>query len=172
MSNPIEEAAAKAAGKFAAVQATVRGLRGVFRKLAEEHREVAVLLKRAGTAPDPIKRSKLWARVRAEMTAHERAELQEVYPDVEAHPALCDVVTVHELEAKELTKLVAKVDGTKTESTQWALLLGAVEQVWLRHTDREENQFFPRIQGVIGNTRAEHLEVRYIATKQALMRDM
>jgi hemerythrin superfamily protein len=172
MSNAIEEAAAKAAGKFAAVQATVRGLRGVFRRLAEEHKEIAILLKRAGATNDPKKRASLWARVRAEMTAHERAERQEVYPDFEAHAALSDIVTVHDLEATELSTLIAKIDSTRSDCMQWVAFLKLVEQIWIRHAAREENQFFPRIQAVIGSTRAETLEVRYMATKQTLLRDV
>ncbi len=169
MSNVIEEAAAKAAGKFAAVQATVRGLRGVFRKLAEEHKEVAILLKRAGTTTDSAKRVNLWAKVRAEMTAHERAELQEVYPDFEAHPALIEVVTVHELEAKEMMTLIERLDRTAIDSPQWVLVLRAIEQVWMKHAEREESQFFPRIQGVIGNARAEELELRYVYARTAIL---
>lgn len=169
MSNAIEEAAAKAAGKFGVLQATVRGLQGVFRRLAQEHKEVAILLKRAGATSDVMKRAKLWAKVHAEVTAHERAELKEVYPDFEVHPALVDVAAVHELEASELKHSVEKLQGVQVASPQWVSMLRAMEHVWTRHAQREENDFFPRIQGVIGNTRALQLEVRYAATKSALL---
>lgn len=172
MPSAIEEAAANAAGKFAALQGTVRGLKGVFRRLAYEHKEAGVLLKRAGATTDLVKRSHLWTKVRDEMVAHEQAELKEVYPDFEAHPALIDVVAVHELEANEIQALVAQLNETPADSPDWLAVLETLEQRWGVHAAREEGQFFPRIQGFIANVRAEELEQRYAWTKNAILDEL
>lgn len=77
MPNRMDSMISKGAGMVKAVKARLEGLVGVFKTLAEQHGEVAALLKRLQHSPD--KRSELWPEIRRELLSHERAELREVY---------------------------------------------------------------------------------------------
>jgi len=53
MPNPAEELASKAMGAMKVGKATIEGLTGIFRKLAQEHGEVSALLMRVKSSSDP-----------------------------------------------------------------------------------------------------------------------
>jgi hypothetical protein len=71
MPNPVENVVAKAVGKAAAVEARLKGLKGVFMKLAEQHHQVASLLARAESTEDFTVRASLWRQIRKELVSHE-----------------------------------------------------------------------------------------------------
>lgn len=169
MPNIIEEAAAKTAGKIGAIKAKITGLDGVFRRLSEEHKEVGTLIGRAAISADAEKRADLWGKIRQELTAHEHAELQIVYPALQAEPELEDVVRQHQLEADELEALIRDVDRAPLGSVQWEGCIKQLQGAVLQHAEREEEHFFPRAQSAIGERRAEELEQRYLDAKQALL---
>ena len=89
MSNPFQDLVAKVTGKAAGVEARAKGLKGVFRKLAEQHHEVGSLLASAQKADDP---AGLWQRIRTELVSHEQAELVEIYPVLVANERTIDRV--------------------------------------------------------------------------------
>lgn len=169
MPNIIEETAAKAAGKFGALKAAMSGLHGVFRRLAEEHKEVATLLARATMSSDAEKRADLWGKIRQELTAHEHAESQVVYPEFEMHASLVDIVRQHDSEAEQLEAFIQNVDRAPIASVQWEGSLKQLQEAVVRHAEREEQHFFPRVQEVIGEQRAEALGERYVAAKETLL---
>lgn len=169
MPNPIEEAAAKVAGKIGSIQARIGGLDGVFRRLSEEHAQVTMLIARAAISSDPEKRADLWAKIREELTAHEHAELQIVYPALEAEPQLVDIVRQHRAEADEIDLLIRSVDTAALTTVQWEGCIKQLQGAVLAHADREEEHFFPRARAVIGERRAEELEQRYLEAKNVLL---
>lgn len=172
MPNILEQTAAKAAGKMGAIKAAINGLDGVFRQLAEEHKEVAALFTRATLSSDPEKRVELWGTIRQQLTAHENAELDIVYPEFEMHASLMDIVREHEADADHLEALIANVDASPITSPEWESAVKELQSVVLRHAAREEKEYFPRAQEVIGERRAEELDELYIASKEALLQSM
>jgi len=87
MASIIEDTVAEAMGKLGRVRAKFNGLQGIFSLLMEEHKQLATLLARAEMSTDPEKRAELWAKIRPELLAHERAEAQTLY-DVGSLPEL------------------------------------------------------------------------------------
>lgn len=172
MANVFEEVIAKAAGKLGALKAKVNGLDGVFRRLTEEHKEVAILLQRAGMSTDTEKRDELWSTIRQELTAHEQAELQVLYTELESHPALTEIVRQHESDADKLQVLIANLDSAAPSSAQWEGCLRQLEHAVLKHAEREEEHFFPKAQEFIGEERAEQLEYKYLQAKKVLIRGL
>jgi len=75
MANSVEQIATKAAGTVKAVTAGFKGLRGVFLHLAEEHGELAALMKRVSKSSDAQVRRDHFPHIRAELLSHEKAEL-------------------------------------------------------------------------------------------------
>lgn len=171
MPNLIEQASAKVAGKLGGVQASLSGLKGVFRKLAEEHMEVAVLLKLATETHDAEKRADLWTKLRAELVSHERAEINHVYPEFLPPTDGADLGEAHEAEADELEALVAELDALAFDVDEWQPAVERLQQAVLRHAAREEEHYFPRLQEAIGETRTIELEELYLRAKLAIVHD-
>jgi len=163
MPNPVENFAAKTAGKAAGVRARVQGLVGVFNVLAQQHKEAATLLARAKEADNPEKRRQLWSAVRCELICHERAELGTVYPVIEENPMAVDIGRQHAEGARELEAAIAGIDALGYESTRWQDSLQSLGSLLQQHVEQEEREFFPRAQDTIGKEAAHALERPFLA---------
>jgi hemerythrin superfamily protein len=166
MPNPIEKMAAKGAGKIAAVEARAKGLTGVFNKLAEQHKQAAVLLKRAANTDDPAQREELWREIRRELLSHERGELNAVYPALKQEPATRDIAREHNAEVPELEAAIAQIDRAGFTSSEWKPLVQQLTALVTEHANEEENVFFPRAQEALGKEKAAKLEEPFIAAKK------
>jgi len=166
MPNSIENMAAKGAGKVAAVGARAKGLTGVFNKLAEQHEQAAVLLKRAEGTNDPKKRADLWQTIRRELLSHERAELNTVYPALKKDPATSDIPQHHNAEVPELEAAIAEIDRAGFDAPNWNTLVENLRNLVQHHAREEENEFFPRAEEALGKKAAADLEDRFDAAKE------
>lgn len=169
MSSIIEDTVAGALGKLGRVRAKFNGLEGIFTLLMEEHKQVAALVARAEMSSDPEKRAELWAKIRPELLAHERAEAHTIYKDLETDPQTAELARQHESEEEELHAVIQNVDSAAFDSAQWEAGIKQVHEAVLRHARREEEHYFPRIQESIGPERTEQLEQRYHQVKQELI---
>jgi hypothetical protein len=166
MNNPLEQVKAKVAGISGAVEARVKGLKGVFMKLAEQHHEVASLLSTAESTEDYTKRAELWSQIRRELVSHEQAELLSVYPILEDYEATRDIVRRHTEEAGELEAAVRELDGIGFQSDAWRPSLERLIALVKAHVELEEEQFFPRAQETLGDDAARELETPFTRAKQ------
>jgi hemerythrin superfamily protein len=172
MPNPLETVAAKTAAKAANVGARAKGLTGVFAKLAEQHQEVSVLLKRAAGVDDVQKRRELWATLRRELLSHERGERQVVYPaleDLEDLANLQDIVQRHAEEADTLEAAIIEIDIAGCSSPNWPSHMQRLIALVQKHVDEEEDDFFPRAQEALGKDVARDLEDPFMAAKERQM---
>jgi len=163
MPNPVENIAAKTAGKAAGLRARVQGLVGVFNVLAQQHKQAATLLARAKQADSPEKRRELWSEVRNELICHERAELGTVYPVIEENPMCSDISRQHAEGARELESAIASIDALGYDSTLWTDSLQSLSNLLQQHIEQEEQEFFPRAQDTIGKEAAHALERPFLA---------
>lgn len=167
MPNVFEQVTAKAAEKFGAATATLKGLDGVFAQLVGEHREAATLIKRIKSTKEMAKRRDLWKELSAVLTAHERAEVQEVYKALEHYGSLNDLIAEHAHQAHRLEEVITELTLVPLEDEAWPRIFERLAATVTQHVEEEESDFFPRIQGVIGTTRAEELEAPYLAAKRS-----
>jgi hypothetical protein len=172
MPNPMETLAAKSAGKAAAVGARAKGLTGVFNKLAEQHKEAAILLKRAESAEDADKRQDLWRAVRRQLLAHERTEVSVVYPELAKHAATEDIAQRHSAEAQMLEGTIAEIDVVGYDSPNFTALIQRLTTLVEHHVDEEEHEFFPRAQETLGKNGAEELEERATAARERILEEL
>jgi hypothetical protein len=172
MPNPIEKMAAKGAAKVAAVGARAKGLTGVFNKLAEQHEEAAVLLKRAESTEDPAKREDLWRTIRRELLSHERAELNTVYPALKLDAAVSDIPRHHNQEVPELEEAIGAVDSAGFASPNWKALVMRLRNLVEQHAKEEENEFFPRAEEALGKQASAELEGPFLAAKERAAKAM
>src|SRR5262249_42560909 len=153
--NRMDSILSQGMGKVKAVKARLSGLGGVFRTLAEQHGEVTALLERAKMSDDKF--SQLWPTIRRELLSHEQGEMREVYPVLRAHDELRALADHHDEEAREMEQLIAKIDelaiATPARRDTFQQLIDRV----IDHAREEEDDIFPKAQGVIGKDQAEAL---------------
>jgi hemerythrin superfamily protein len=168
MANPIEQIASKAMGTVKAVAAGFKGLRGVFLHLAEEHGEVAALMKRVSKTTDAQVRREHFPHIRAELLSHEKGELAEVYGVLANYEQLRGVVLEHNAEAHALEKAIADVDAQNFASEEWGASFNRLYELVKAHVEAEENDFFPKAQEVIDEEESKQILTRYESAKSSI----
>jgi hemerythrin superfamily protein len=169
MPNHIENVIAKGAGKVAGVEARAKGLKGVFTKLAEQHREAATLLSRAQSTTDIEKRRDFWREIKKQLVSHERAELSEIYPTLSAYDTTRDIVGRHAQEANVLESTIHQIDAITFDSPAWKTALERLMGLVKQHVAEEEDEFFPRALEALGDEAAKQLEEPFMRAKQREM---
>ena len=154
-------------GTVNAVKAGFNGLRGVFLHLAEEHGEVASLMKRIDKSTDAQGRREHWSQIRAELLSHERAEVAEVYPALRGFDSTRELVVIHDQEARQLEAAIAAVDACDPSSEAWGSAFKHVFALVQQHVEEEESDFFPKAQEVLGEEESKALLQRYEAAKKS-----
>jgi len=162
MPNPIQNAVAKVTGKAAGVEARLKGLKGVFAKLAEQHHEVGALLSNAESATDHTTRRELWQKIRKELLSHEQGELLEIYPVLEGYDATREIARQHADQAGELEGLIRQVDAIGVQSDAWRPALERLIARVKEHVQKEEEDFFLRAQAALGDEAARQLEKPFL----------
>jgi hypothetical protein len=161
MPNQMDKVVAKAKGKIAAVKARSDGLRGVFTKLAEQHREAIALLSHLENVSDLEKRRELWTVIRKALVSHERAEISEVYSVLMRYEATRGIASQHALEAGRLESTLDELDGLSFEDVSWEPKFQQLVLTLKGHIGREEDEFFPVGQEVLGEDTVKQLEDAY-----------
>ncbi len=172
MANNLEMAVSKTAGAAKVVKAGFKGIRGVFRKLMQEHGEVSALMSYVSKSDDFEVRRTLYPDIRKALLCHERGELAEVYPELSLHPETRQIALDHQWEAGELERAIRALDSIDMSAVNWRPAFEHLYDLVNRHVDEEENQWFPKAQQVIGKEEAEILESRYEVAKDAAERDL
>jgi hemerythrin superfamily protein len=167
MSNRMDEMMAHGMGKAHGMRARLDGLLGVFKVLAEQHGEAGALLKKI--RGDAAKRTELWPKLRAALTAHEQAELRAVYPALREYAELAPLADQHEGEAGELSAMIERIDATNIKSPQWGSLFDQLADMVLAHVDEEEGSIFPQAIAIMGDARAKELAPKFQAAHAQLM---
>jgi hemerythrin superfamily protein len=170
MPNAFEKTASNVMGAAKTVKATLENLSGVFKQLEKEHGEVTALLRIVNASSDPAKRRELFPRIRAELLAHEKGELAEVYPAFREHANLAGYAEIHEREAGTLEQTITKLTSIDYADPKWGSTFAELVAAVTHHVKEEEGDFFPAANRELGKDAAEQLKDRYLAAKAALMK--
>jgi hemerythrin superfamily protein len=165
MPNRMDSMLSKGAGVMKGFKARLEGLTGVFKTLAEQHGQVAAMLKRLQSKPE--KKAELWPEIRRELLSHERGELREVYPVLRQHVQTRALAEHHDQEAAEMERLIEQLDTATADD--WRRLFDQLTDTVIHHANEEENSIFPKAQEAIGDQAAKELEARFLSAKQQLM---
>lgn len=163
MPNRLDSMLSKGAGVMKGVKARLDGLHGVFKTLAEQHGEVAAMLKRLQDKPE--KKAELWPDIRRELISHERAEMREIYPVLRQHAATRVLADHHDQEAADLERLIERLD---VETGDWPALFAQLVDAVVNHAEEEETQIFSKAQEAIGDRTTKDLEARFLAAKKQI----
>jgi hemerythrin superfamily protein len=165
MPNRMDSMLSKGAGMMKGFKARLEGLTGVFKTLAEQHGEVAAMLKRLQSKPE--KKAELWPEIRRELLSHERGEMREVYPVLRQHVQTRALAEHHDQEAAELERLIERIDAAAGD--EWLAHYHQLVDMVIHHANEEESTIFPKAQEAIGDQVAKDLEPRFLAAKQQVM---
>ena len=166
MPNSVNKIMSEAMGAMKDVKAGFKGLSGVFMHLMEEHGKVGALIKRVAMSDDEAVKSKLYPIIRSELLAHETGELNVVYPALAEFPETSAIAAAHSRQASELEAAIIELDALSVGDAGWAPAFQRLADLVEEHVDREENDYFPKGQQVLGDERAEQLLPRYEAAKK------
>jgi hemerythrin superfamily protein len=155
----------KGAGVMKGFKARLEGLTGVFKTLAEQHGEVAAMLKRLQSKPE--KKAELWPQIRRELLSHERGEIREVYPVLRQHVQTRALAEHHDQEAAEMERLIEQLDTATADD--WRRLFDQLTDTVIHHANEEEHNIFPKAQEAIGDQATKELEARFLSAKQQIM---
>lgn len=164
-----EQIASKAMGAMRAAKATVKGLGGVFRKLSQEHGEVTALLMRVKRSTDVDVRRNLFPDIRRELLAHEKAELQVVYPAFRRHPDLVQIADAHQAEATQLEQVINEISATDYADDSWVRMFDRLVDLVMHHAAEEENQYFPKAARIMSDDEPAVLEKQYLDAKKSIL---
>ncbi len=171
MTNPAEELASKVMGAAKRGKATLEGLSGIFKTLAQEHGEVSALLLRVKSSSDPQVRAELFPKIRKELLSHEKGEVAVLYPAYRGFTETEMIADKHDQEAGHLEKMIATVVATEYQDPEWATRFDALVDLVQRHVAEEENEFFPKGERVLGE-RTKDLEAQFKQVKEATLNSL
>jgi hemerythrin superfamily protein len=166
MPNAMERAASEVMGVAKDLKAGLKGLTGVFMHLMEEHGKVGALIKRVSLSTDDAVRAKLYPTIRMELQAHEKGELEVVYPALAEFPATAAIASEHRDHASEIDAAIAELDVLAFSSPSWAPAFERLAKLVTEHVKLEESSYFPRAQKVLGEARAKQMLPAFEAAKK------
>lgn len=168
MPKTMDNVIAQGMGAVKAVKARIEGLVGVFNTLAEQHGEVAALLKRLQAHPE--RRVELWPVIRAELVSHEQSELRELYPVLRQFPETLALADEHDEEARDMSAMIQRLDEVDLYTDTWRALFDEMAATVVHHaTEDEEQRIFPEAQRVLGEDLARTLDAKLLAVKDQIM---
>ena len=114
------ERASKFAGKIREAAEALKGERGIFRKLKEEHTEIAVLMDRISASTDTDTRIAVFPDVLTELIALGRAEEAECYSALLGYEAT-RAMARHSLDVqRDIGALLDQIDRTDPREATWS----------------------------------------------------
>jgi len=167
MPNAMEKAASEVMGAAKDVKAGFKGLTGVFMHLMEEHGKVGALIKRVSMSSDEAVRAKLYPTIRTLLQAHEKGELEVVYPALAEYPETGAIAAEHRAQASEIEAAIAELDALSFISPSWPSAFERLAKLVTDHVNIEESSYFPRAQKVLGDERAKELLPAFEAAKKS-----
>ena len=167
MPNKIEKAASEAMGVIKDVKAGLKGLTGVFRHLMEEHGKVTALIKRVSMSSDESVRANLFPTIRSELIGHEEGELRAVYPVLAEYPETSTIAEEHAKQAGELRQAIDELDRLPFSDAGWGPAFDRLATLVENHVSKEESDYFPKAQKVLGDERSKELLPAFESAKKS-----
>ncbi|MET0592523.1 MAG: hemerythrin domain-containing protein [Polyangiaceae bacterium] len=168
MPNRVEVATSAAISAIKDVKATVKGLSGVFKHLMEEHGKVSALIMRVKMSSDVDVRARLYPTIRADLLAHEAAELKVVYPAMAQFPDVSAIAHEHAYDAGEIERQIAEVDSLSFSDTSWGPAFAWLAELVQKHVAKEEGDYFPQAQKAMGENLSKQLLPIFEAAKRKM----
>ena len=149
----------------AAAQQVIDSHAGIFRRLADDHAQVASLMQQVIATPDEAVRESLFEDVRRELLSHARAEQNTFYEALRDHATTREFAVHAWEEHEEVEQLLTELEGEDTSDDAWmdtfVQMMTAVEH----HVSAEEGEMFAQAKNVLSKQDARELEERFAVAK-------
>jgi hemerythrin superfamily protein len=132
----------------------------------EEHGKVGALIKRVSMSSDEKVRAELFPTIRSELLGHETGELTVVYPALAEFPETSPIAEEHARQAGELKQCIEELDRMSFGDAGWGPAFDRLANMVEEHVSKEEGDYFPKAQKVLGDQRAEQLLPKFEAAKK------
>jgi hemerythrin superfamily protein len=164
------EIAGKVAGKMQGIAKRLEGYKGIFRKLAEEHAEVSVLMRRVLSSSEVAEvRRELFPKIRRELLSHARAEEQEFYSVLERYPETRDFVEHSGTDHRRIEILLDQLSVSDPAQPAWTETFRTLVQAVDDHVDDEEKRLFPLAKDLLPEVDVIAMEERFAAAKKSIL---
>jgi hemerythrin superfamily protein len=161
----VKTVAAKASGMLTQAKAALAGEAGIFNTLRGEHQELRSLMSRllstTDDAPGVRVRFELIDVLRTELIAHARAEEREFYAVMQQYDSTVEEADERLLEHEEIERWVDELISMPPADPMWMASFESFAATVERHVKREEEELFPRGQGVITDEQARQIDQLY-----------
>ena len=159
------ELASRLAGKVRSTASALRGERGIFKKLKEEHGEIVVMMARIGSTSDPKVRRDLFPKIRSMLLSHAKAEQAEFYSVLARYDETRSFAEHGLWEHRQLDSLLDQLHQTDPEEDAWVMTFDTMMTLVNAHIAEEEDDLFPRAKAVLSVEESEAIECRFSARK-------
>ena len=168
MAREISKAGAKAAGMAKGVSKAVQGQTGILRHLAQEHGEVAALMKRvSSSSPTSNVRQELFPEIKRNLLAHAKAEEKAFYPTLRPHPTLEALVDRSLQQHRAIEQMIGDLSASDVSTATWMTKFERLVTAVQEHVDLEEQTIFPKVQDVFDDDQRDDMLDRYEEEEQA-----
>jgi uncharacterized protein YdcH (DUF465 family) len=161
------EIASKLAGKAQAAISALSGEKGIFRRLKEEHTQLAVLIGKVAKTSDPATRRALFPMIRAELLSHAKGEQAEFYSVLSCYTSTRAIAEAAVNEHAAIELMLEELHGLDEATPEWVAAFGALAIEVERHVGEEEAHLFPEARRVLSDDDAARIEHRYLERKAA-----
>jgi hypothetical protein len=136
--------------------------------LEDDHKKVKKLLEEGDdTTERAIKtRGELFAKIKKEMTVHERIEEEIFYPALKEHPKAKEVVLEGYEEHHVVNQILSELEGTPVDDERWAAKFSVMKENIEHHIEEEEDDMFKKAKNVFDDDELESLGDRMATLKK------
>lgn len=164
------ELVGKVAGTVQGIVKRLEGYKGIFRRLAEEHAEVSVLLRRVLASSEVAEvRRDLFPKIRKEILSHARAEEQEFYSVLERYMETRDFVEHSGTDHRRIEILLDQLSVSDPAQPAWTETFRTLVQAIDDHVDDEEKRLFPIAKELLSEADVNAMEERFVAAKRSIL---
>ncbi len=133
----------------------------IFDRLVEEHRQIVAMFDRALAQPTPEGCAAAFAEIAHFLRAHERAEEEILYPELEGSREIGDHVAEDRREHADLEARMRVLEALPPDSGAWSPLVRDLRDAFVRHAADEEQVLFAGARTRFGDDRSELLLIEY-----------
>ena len=147
-----------------------KGYTGIFRRLAEEHKEVDLLMQRVEKSSDADVKRDLVTKIRRELLSHAKAEEQEFYSVLREHSETRELAAHSKEEHDEIEFMFCQLD--ELHGAAWNSVFTKLMHSVQHHVNEEETRLFPRAKAVLSSQQIQDIEKRYAEAKASFQADL
>ncbi len=139
--------------------------------LKDDHDKVKKLLEQGESTTERAEktRTELFAKLKQELSVHERIEEEIFYPALKGHPRAKELVLEAYEEHHVVDTILGELEQTDVSDEKWGAKFTVVRENIEHHIEEEEGEMFEQARQVFDGAELEELGERMATVKQATL---